>query len=175
MANYDANFNLEVLYSVADKMEHFGAEQDKTLSDIESETFYFEQVAREALSTVKHILEREILKLEDLQSRLEDARWNLSNCKRTDEKGNSTGEYEYWSREVSSLENAVAKQEEVVERVQNAYNQVQSRVADLLSKAAHLRSLTHSYSSAVSSCGAGAASAIKNCAEAMSGYWNQDF
>ncbi len=175
MANYNANFNLETLYYVAREMEHFGAEQDKTLSDIESETFYFEQVAREALSIVKQIFEREILKLKDMQSRLEDARWNLSNCKRTDENGNSTGEYEYWSRVVNSLENDVAKQEEKVEHVKNAYNQVQSRAADLFSKATHLRSLSYSYSSAVSTCGAGAATTIRHCADAMSGYWNKDF
>ena len=175
MAKYDANFDLDTLYYVAREMDHFDAGQDKTLSDIESETFYFEQVAREAISIVKQILEREILKLKELQSRLEDAIWNLSNCKRTDENGDSTGEYEYWSRVVDSLENDVAKQEEKVERVRSAYDQVQSRAADLFSRAANLRSLIHSYSSAVSSCGAGAATAIKHCAEAMSGYWNKDF
>lgn len=175
MAKYDANFNMDVLYSVARDMDNFVAEQDSALSDIESETHYFEMVANEALNTARARLEREREKLNQLKDQLDDAIWNLSHCQQTDEEGRTTGEYEYWSRVVHSLENAVAQQEAVVERVEQAFHEVQRLSADLSSKAIQLRSITHSYSSSASCYGAAAADAIKHCAAAMNGYWDKDF
>ena len=175
MARYDANFNLETLYSVAREMDNFGAQQDYSLSCIESETFYFEQAARESLHTVERRLEKEKCELENLKAQLEDAVWHMDNCQQTDEDGNTTGEYEYWARVVSSLESAVDRQAAVVERVQCARDEVRRLSADLSSRSVQLRSLTHAYSSSASGYGSGAATAIRHCADAMNGYWNSIF
>ena len=172
MAKYEANFNLDTLYYVAKEMDSYTARQEYTTSRIENETRNVENQTHDAVVSVENRLEEEKRELHNIRVRLHDAEWHLNNCTATDEEGNTTSEYEYWCRVVSSLEEEESAQELVVHRVQEALDEVRRLAEDANSRATQIRSRTQAYRSKCIGIGNTAASAIRYCADGMLDYWN---
>jgi len=172
MATYEANFELDTLYRVADAMASYSSQVDYAASRIEMETRLIESMTQDSVITVETRLKEEEAKLASIRAQLEDAEWHLNNCQHTDDEGNSTGEYEYWTRVVNELIRKEADQEEVVEYVREAYYKVKRLAEDAEMRSIQIRSLTQSYRGKASAQGSAASAAIRHCADAMLEYWN---
>ena len=169
---YDAKFTLETLYRVAGEMQSFSGTQHSTAMQLSSETRYVENQVQDAVYEVQARLKKEQDTLSSLKSQLNDAIYHLNNCRRKDDEGRTTSEYEYWERVVAELEYDVDKQAEVVAHVKAALQKVTALSEKVIARIVQVRNNAERICSNVTGKATGAGYAIRSCAEKVADYWN---
>ena len=167
---YEANCSLDTLHDVARSMHSFASSQSDVSGRIYHETLRLRDDAYRYVVRIEERLKCEEARLSQLLSELSNAEWHLSNC-HVDEDGNGRSERDYWASLVRELRYQVSRQRELITRVKAAVQQIRSKAETVRMRTANVEMQNNRYKDYITSYTSNVANAIKQCAEALAGYW----
>ena len=167
---YEANCSLDTLHDVARSMHSFASSQSDVSGRIYHEVLRLRDEAYRYVTRIEERLKTEEARLDHLLAELSNAESRLSNC-HVDEDGNGRAERDYWASVVRELRYQVSRQRELITRVKAAVQQIRSKAETVRMRTANVEMQNNRYKDYITSYTSNVANAIKQCAEALIGYW----
>ena len=167
---YEANFTLDTLLNVSNEMNSFASSQSDVSGRIYHEVLRLRDEAYRYVIRIEERLKAEEAKLDHLLAELSYAESRLSNC-HVDEDGNGRSERDYWGSVVRELQYEVERQRELIARVKAAVELIKSKAETVRARTANVEMENNRYKDYITSYTFNVATAIKRCADALTGYW----